>query len=561
MKDHMQLPEVLVVGHLNPDTDSICSAIAYAELKKIIDPAHRYISCRAGEIGEETAWVLRRFGLEPPQLLEDVSPTVRDVEIRRVVGVRRDITVKEAWEIMRDGDISTLPIVDKAGRLEGIITLKDLAVAQMDSLDAHALARAGTPYRNIAKVLSGRVICGKENAVMSRGYILIGAGNTEAIREAAQPGDLFLVANRESAQRAVIEGGAGCMVVCLSAPVSPEIRALAEERDCVIISTPFDTYKAAYFISQSVPVRHYMVKKGVQQFSLATPLEDAVRIMGSVRHIYFPVLDDKGRYYGVISRRNLINRSQKQLILVDHNEKSQCVPGWEQAEIREIVDHHRIGGLQTITPIFFRNQPVGSTATIVAAMYRENGVEPSPAMAGALCCAILSDTLIFRSPTCTETDRQTAQWLAELAGEEPESLGEAMFEAGEDLSNKTAAQLLQRDYKIFSAEDITFGVSQSTFFSVKARKRAAAMVRGELEHRREADGLAYIYYLLTDIGNESSYVLCAGDGAEPLVRRAFGVPDEEGVLRLPGVVSRKKQFIPALMETLHRQNEEGKQLL
>ena len=563
MSTNMDMPdrqEIMVVGHLNPDTDSICSALAYAQLKERIDPARRYTPCRAGEIGEETAWVLRRFGLPAPRLLEDVAPTVRDVEIRRVEGVRRDITVKEVWEIMRDGDVSTLPIVDRAGRLEGIITLKDLAVAQMDSLDAHAMARAKTPYRNIARVLSGTVVCGSENAVMDRGYILIGAGNTDAIRETVRPGDLVLVANRESAQRAVIEGGAGCMVVCLSAPVSPEIRALAEEQGCVIISTPFDTYKAAYFINQSVPVRHYMVKKGVHQFSLTTPLEDAVRVMGSVRHIYFPVLDDKGKYYGVISRRNLLNRHRKQLILVDHNEKSQCVPGWEQAEIREIVDHHRIGGLQTITPIFFRNQPVGSTATIVAAMYRENGVEPTPAMAGALCCAILSDTLIFRSPTCTETDRQTAQWLAALAGEEPESLGEAMFEAGEDLTQKTADQLLQRDYKIFSAEDITFGVSQSAFFSAKARKRAAAMVRGELERQREADGLECIYYLLTDIGSGSSYVLCAGNGAENVVRRAFGVPDEEGVLRLPGVVSRKKQFIPALMEEFHRRSEEEKQL-
>ena len=551
--------EILIVGHLNPDTDSICSAIAYAELKEKIDPANRYTPCRAGNVGEETAWVLRRYGLEPPRLLEDAAPTVRDVEIRRVAGIRRDIPVKEAWEIMRDGDISTLPIVDRSGRLEGIITLKDLAVAQMDSLDAHALARANTPFRSIARVLNGAVVLGDENAVMSQGYILVGAGDVEAIREAVHSGDLVLVANRVTAQRAALESGAGCVVLCLSAALTPELEALAKDRRCVVISTPFDTYKAAYFLNQSVPVHHYMMKKGLQTFTLSTPLEDAARIMGAVRHEYFPVLDDKGRYYGVISRRNLINRRRKQLILVDHNEKSQCVPGWEQADIREIVDHHRIGGLQTITPIFFRNQPVGSTAAIVAAMFRENGAAPSPAAAGALCCAILSDTLLFRSPTCTQADREAAQWLAEQAGEDLEGLGEAMFEAGEDLTHKTPEQLLKRDYKIFAADEVKFGVSQSNFLSVKARKKATAMVRDAMDALRRTDDLAYVYYLLTDITSETSYVLCAGEGAEPLIRQAFGVPDEEGVLRLPGVVSRKKQFIPAMLETLHRKSEEDKQ--
>ena len=551
------VPEVLVVGHQNPDTDSICAAIGYAALKNTLDPSARYVACRAGAISEETAWVLRRFGLPEPRLLEDVAPTVRDVEIRRIPGVDGELTVKEAWILMRDSDISTLPIVDREGRLRGIITLKDLSVAQMDAMDSHALSRAATPYAAIAKTLEGVIAAGDPNGAMQQGRVIIGAGTAETIRSAVRPGDLVLVANRESAQRSAVEGGAGCLVVCLGGGIDPAVRALAEERRCVILSTPYDTYKAAYFVNQSVPIRHYMITE-TKYFSLSTPLEDAMRVMGSVRWVYFPVLDDAGRYYGVISRRNLLNRSRKQLILVGHNEKTQCVPGWEQADIREIVDHHRIGGLQTITPIFFRNQPVGSTATIVSSMYRERGITPAPEIAGALCCAVLSDTLMFRSPTCTDADRLAAAELAKLAGAEPNALGEAMFEAGEDLTGKTAEQLLTGDYKEFSADNAEFAVGQANFLSSAARKQAEELVSTVLEQKRRESGLDMIFFLLTDIGAESSYVLCAGPEAEALLREAFRL--EEGApLYLPGVVSRKKQFIPNVMTALRRRAEEKKQ--
>ncbi len=546
-------PEVLVIGHQNPDTDSICSAIAYAALKNALDDGETYIPCRAGNISEETAWVLRRFQLPEPRLAEDVAPTIRDVEIRRIPGVDGELTVKDAWAIMRDGDITTLPIVDGGGYLEGLISLKDLAVAQMDILDNRALSRAGTRYSSVARTLTGSIAAGSPDAVVSGGRILIGAGTAESIREAVQEGDVVMVANRESAQRSAIEGGAGCLVVCLGGEILPSVRAMAEERGCVILSTPLDTYRAAYFINQSVPIRHYMVRR-IDTFTLSTPLEDAMRVMGGVRHVYFPVLDDAGKYYGVISRRNLINRRRKQLVLVDHNEKTQCVPGWEQAEIREIVDHHRIGGMQTITPIFFRNQPVGSTATIVAAMYREQGRIPEKEIAGALCCAILSDTLMFRSPTCTDADRGTAAELAALAGADMFELGEAMFEAGEDLTGKSAEQLLTRDYKEFAAGKVEFGVGQASFLSAGARRQAAALTAPELDRLRKERGMDHLFFLLTDISSGSSDVLCAGPGAEALLREAFALPPE-APLTLPGVVSRKKQFIPAVMETLHRLEE------
>ena len=536
--------EILITGHLNPDTDSICAAIAYADLKNRTSEGS-YIACRAGAVSAETAWVLKRFGLKEPRLLEDVAPQVRDAEIRRVRGISGELTVKQVWEIMRDNDVSTLPIIDKDKRLIGLISLKDIAVAFMDSFNSHALSVSNTPFADIAKTLEGEILLGDPSAVMTKGRIQVGAGNPEMIRDYMQPGDLMILSNRESSQRAAIESGASCIVVTTFADVSDEVMELAKSRGCVIISTPYDTHKASYYINQSVPVRYYMAKNDLRTFSLSTPIDDVLSVMGKTRFVYFPVRDEKGRYYGLISRRNMINRRRKQLILVDHNEKSQVVPGWEEADIREIVDHHRVGGIQTISPIFFRNQPLGSTCTIITQMYKEHGLEIPKDVAGAMLCAILSDTLMFRSPTCTEIDKEYAKELAEIAGVDLKKTGEAMFEAGEDLSGKTGDDLLHGDYKIFTAYDKRFGVSQSMFLSPASITKAIGLSADALQEMPRAEDTAYSYYLLTDITKESSRVLCAGNGAEDLLRAAFGLGEDDELL-LKGVVSRKKQMVPAL---------------
>ena len=554
--DKYDKEEILITGHMNPDTDSICAAIAYADFKSQTAEG-TYVACRAGAVSAETAWVLKRFGLPEPHLLEDVSPQVRDMEIRKVRGISGELTVKQVWEIMRDNDISTLPIIDGDRKLQGLISLKDLAVAFMDSFNSHALSVSNTPFADIAKTLEGEVILGDPKAFMTKGRIQVGAGNPEMIREYMQPGDLMILSNRESSQRAAIESGASCLVVTTFADVSDEIMELAKQKGCVIISTPYDTHKASYYINQSVPVRHYMATNDLRTFSLSTPIDDVLGVMGKTRFVYFPVRDEKGRYYGLISRRNMINRKRKQLILVDHNEKSQVVPGWEEADIREIVDHHRVGGMQTISPIFFRNQPLGSTCTIITQMYKELGIGIPKDIAGAMLCAILSDTLMFRSPTCTEVDKAYAKELAKIAGVDIEATGEAMFEAGEDLSGKTGDDLLHGDYKIFTAYDTRFGVSQSMFLSPATIGKAVGLTSGDLTELPRSDDLAFAYYLLTDISKESSRVLCSGHGAEELLRSAFGLP-EDAELFLKGVVSRKKQFVPAIIEALREKAENTK---
>lgn len=546
--------EILITGHLNPDTDSICAAIAYADYKsRTAEGSFR--ACRAGEVSNETRWVLDRFGLETPKLLEDVSPQLCDMEIRKVRGIKGELTVRQVWEIMHNNDISTLPIIDDEKHLLGLISLKALAFAFMDSFSSHALTVSDTSFSDIAKTLKGEVVLGDPAAVLKEGHIAVGAGDIEMIRESVKPGDLVLTANREEAQRAAIEAGAKCLVVTTFAEISEDIFDLAKRKGCVLISTAYDTYKASYYINQSVPVRHYMTTEDFTSFTLQTPVEDVLSVMGKSRHVYFPVLDDSGRYYGLVSKRNMLNRGRKQLILVDHNERSQCVPGWEEADILEIIDHHRVGGIQTISPIFFRNQPLGSTCTIITQMYREAGIEIPKNIAGAMLCAILSDTLMFRSPTCTDIDRQYAEELAKTAGVDIEATGEAMFEAGEDLSRKTGDDLLHGDYKIFGAYDARIGVSQSMFLSPQAIEKAVELTEGRLDDLKREDDTDYSYYVLTDISKKSSRVLSADAPSEKLLREAFGLgPDEDTVLR--GVVSRKKQFVPAVIEALRLRAED-----
>lgn len=540
---------------MNPDTDSICSAIAYADLKSHIHNAH-YIASRAGDISRETEWVLKHFGLKEPYLLHDVVPKVGDAELQDIKGVTPDTTVKEAWHSMRCQDVTLLPVLSFDNKLLGLLGLKDLAVAYMDSLDTHALAVAETPYAMIAQTLKGTIIHPGTGRVNKNGGIIIAAGNEDAIASSVKNGDVVLLSNRESSQLTAIEHGAGAIILCLGAAPSPLVMEEARAKDCAIISTPYDTYKASYFINQSVPVSHYMMSGKIQYFHLNDPIDEVLTDIASSRHVYFPVLDGSGSYCGLVTRRNMIAHRKKKLILVDHNEKTQCVPGWEEASILEIIDHHRVGGLQTINPIYFRNQPVGSTATIVYLLFKENDIEPSPQIAGALCCAIISDTLRFRSPTATPLDVRLAAELALIAGENIDNLARQMFEAGENLEGKTPHDLLHQDYKEFSSFGTQFAAAQISFFSDGALRSAAEMLAPHLQAKIAKGGLDFVYMLLTNIDQQDSLILFAGRRAEEILNMAFPNAEKSGLgYLLKGVVSRKKQLIPPILEALSQLNE------
>lgn len=541
---------VKVIGHRNPDTDSICAAISYSRLKNQIDPNRSYKPCRAGQLNRETSFVLDYFGAELPQLYTDVSPQVRDVDIRLAEGVSGEMSLRQAWERMRDQSLGTLCVVDEEGNLQGLITVQDVATANMDGLDPFILAHAETSFENVIDTINGTVLVGDPKDKTVQGNIIVGAGSAEVMERAIKKGDVVIVSNRSESQLTAIEMEAGCLVVGLDSKVSKTIRMLAEENNCLIISTPLNTYATGQIISQAAPIRYYMLKDNLMTFNLNTPVEAATKIMGSVRHRYFPVLGDDGKYLGVVSRRNLLNLHKKQLILVDHNEKTQAAEGLEDAEVLEIIDHHRIGSLETDNPVYFRNMPVGCTCTIIYQMYQENDIEPDRQTAGLMLSAILSDTLMFRSPTCTPLDERTARKLAEIAGVDLESYADDMFEHGGDISGETAEQIFGTDYKVFMSGRFHFGVGQGSYMSEKNRKAAEALVGPYLETAREKQGLDFVFYLFTDVRSSSSDLLMAGKDADEVITHAFGVEVADCAAVLPGVVSRKKQFVPKLIDTL-----------
>lgn len=541
--------KTFVIGHKNPDTDSICSAIAYAALKNKLGEGE-YVAKRAGEVNNETKYVLDFFGVETPELIDHVGTQVKDVNIKPTPVLPADISMKNAWNIMRDLKESTMPVVDDDnGRLQGIISIKDIATANMDIYETRILAMSHTKYTNVLDAIDGTMIVGNPQDEITKGKILIGAANPDLLENYVEDGDMLLTGNRFENQLCGIEMNAGCIVVCTGAPISKTIQKLAQEKGCKVISTPHDTFMVARLISQSAPVRYFMRKDNLVTFSSEDFISDIKGTMAKIRHRDFPVLDRDGQYCGMLSRSSLLAMGNKKIIMVDHNEMSQAVDGIEEAEVMEIIDHHRIGSLETSLPVYFRNQPVGCTATIVYEMYQENDVEVEPAIAGLLCSAILSDTLMFRSPTCTAKDKKTAEELAKIAGIEIQEHAEKMFRAGSSLADKTPEEIFYQDFKKFNGHGKNFGAGQ-----------ISSMDKGELEELRPQIA-AYmesvvkkeemLFFLLTNILTESSDLVFAGEGAKDLAEAAFGAAEENWV-HVPGMVSRKKQFVPSVLSALQQ---------
>ena len=539
--------KVVVIGHRNPDTDSICSAIAYAELKNKTSS----LVCearRAGRMNQETEFVLKRFGVAPPRMCTDVNPKIRDVDYREMPGIPGSTSLRKAWEIMRDQQIDTLPITSADNELEGIITVKDIATANMDVFDTGVLATSRTTYKNILETLGGTMVVGNENAVCTTGHIKIGTATPEMLENNVEKGDIVILTNRYESQLCAIEKEASLLIICNGAKVGRTIQRIAEETGVAIMTAPCDTYAAGKLMSQCAPISYYMTRDDIMKFTLVTPVADVTRVMAKVRHRYFPILDEDGKYCGMVSRRNIIALRKRRIILVDHNEATQAVEGFDQAEILEIIDHHRIGSLETSGPVYFRNQPVGCTATIIAQMYDENGVEIRPQIAGLLLAAILSDTLVFRSPTCTPVDVSTAHRLAKIAGVEIDAFASEMFEAGEKLDGKTPEEVFLQDFKVFMCGDVRFGVAQGSYMTRKNLKAAQKLLTPYLPEACGKQNVEDLYMLLTDVPKEESVVICTGRHADEMLRSGFEKePEEDGSWALPGVVSRKKQFIPALM--------------
>ena len=545
-----ELKKTLVLGHRNPDTDSICSAICYAGFKHQLT-GENYEPCRAGNINPETQYVLDYFKLKAPRLVENVKTQVKDIEIRKTKGVSRGISLKNAWGV-------TLPCVTEEGLLEGVITIGDITKSYMNLYDSSIISKACTKYANILDTLEGSMVVGDSEAYFDRGKVLIAAANPDLMENYIEKHDLVILGNRYESQLCAIEMEAGCIIVCEGAGVSLTIRKLAQERGCAVITTPYDTYTTARLINQSMPISYFMTKENIIEFSEEDYLDDIREIMASKRHRDFPILDSDGKYIGMISRRNLLGAKGKSIILVDHNEKSQAVEGMESADIREIIDHHRLGTVETMSPVFFRNQPLGCTATIIYQMYQENHIEIDKTTAGLLCSAIISDTLLFRSPTCTPIDKAAGLALAQIAGLDIEKYAIDMFSAGSNLKGKSDGDIFYQDFKRFTVGNSVFGIGQITSLNAVELKDLRTRMSAYTEKEREQHEIDMMFFMLTNILTESTDLICTGQGAEQLIANAFHVKDEDmenvsgqtGIVKLPGVVSRKKQLAPQIMMAL-----------
>ena len=539
--------KITVIGHKNPDTDSICSAIAYAELKNKLTGSDLYVPRRAGGINAETRFVLNYFKIDVPELVEDVGTQVKDIQIREIEGVAGSISLKNAYTLMKEKNVVTLPIVTKDGYLEGLITIGDIATSYMDVYDSSILSKAKTSYRNIVETLDAELLVGDENALFDAGKVLVAAANPDLMEDYIAEHDLVITGNRYETQLCAIEMNAACIIICEGANVSLTIRKLAEAKGCTVLSTPHDTYTAARLINQSMPIEHFMIREKIDIFRTTDFVEEIREVMAKKRTRDFPILDTKGKYRGMVSRRNLLDMKKKQVILVDHNEKSQAADGVENTEILEIIDHHRLGTMETMSPVFFRNQPLGCTATIIYQMYQENQAEIPEKIAGLLCSAILSDTLMFRSPTCTPADKAAAEHLAKLAGIDVEAYANEMFLAGSDLQSKTEEEIFFQDYKKFSTEDVTFGVSQITSLNKGELDMIGSRIKPSLSRFRENQQVDMVFFMLTDIVKESTTLLFAGEDVDSLLEVLYGHAGSDGSIELEGVVSRKKQLVPELI--------------
>lgn len=542
--------KVYVVGHKNPDTDSICSAIAYAELKKKVT-GEEYVARRAGQINEETQYVLSRFGVKPPELLKSVKLQVKDMDIHKIDGVDPDVSIKDTWAKMKEQNVKTIPIL-KDEELVGVISTGDIAKSYMDVYDNQILSGARTRYKNIIKTLDGTLVTGNIHGYFSGGKVAIGASNPDLMAEFIEKDDLVILGNRYEAQACAVDIDASCLVVCQNAEVPKELVKRAGEQSIVIIRTPHDTFTAARLINQSIPVKHFMSKGPLVTFRMSDYIEDIKDVMTKKKFRDFPILDRHGRFKGFISRRRFMDASKKKVILVDHNEKSQAVDGIEEADIIEIIDHHRLGNIETMGPVFFRNQPVGCTATIVSQMYREMGVEITPKTAGLLCSAILSDTLLFRSPTCTAVDEKIAGKLAKIAKIDMEEMAKAMFNAGSSMKGKSAEEICFQDFKQFTVSDTVFGVGQINSMSKEELEEIRETIQPYLPELLTKQQLHMVYFMLTDILGESTELLCCGNHARETIISAFDLRGDTDKIVLEGVVSRKKQLIPTLVGSLQQ---------
>lgn len=536
---------VYVTGHRNPDSDSICAAYGYAALKnKTSDlPA---VPVRLGSVNRETQFILDYFNVEAPKLLETVKLKVEDLDIDTIEPIKGSLSLKRAWNIMRDNHAKSLPVVDDNGRLKGILSISNLTSSYMEIGDNDILGKSKTSIENIVDTLDAKSLYINKECKTFDGKIAVTAMLPHSLREIVEKGDIAIVGDRPDVQEALIDINTSLIIITGSHVLGDDLLNEAKSKGVTVISTPYDSFTASRLLLQSVPVEYVMATENLISFSKDELADDIKGVMAETRYNSYPVIDNEGIVLGTVSRYHLISNHKKKVIQVDHNERGQSVDGLEEAEVLEIIDHHRVADIQTSNPIYFRNEPIGSSSSIVAKCYFERGIEPSKEAAGLLCGAIISDTLLFKSPTCTEQDKEICLKLAEIAGiESVEDFAKEMFKAGTSLQGKTVSEIFNQDFKPFSMGETKVGVAQVNTMDIDGFMPLKDDMLSYMASEAEAKGYDVVMLLLTDILTEGSQVLVAGNRYD-YVEKTFNVKLKDSMAFLPGVLSRKKQVIPPL---------------
>ena len=536
---------VYVSGHRNPDTDSICSAIAYSYL---LNATNKYnaIPVRLGEINRETEYVLKRFGVEHPVLLKTVKQKVEDLNYDKVTVFSKDLTLKTAWFLLKQQNLKSAPILDEHGQLLGLLSTSNIIEGYMDQWDSEVLKKAKTPVENVIDTLEANVIYLNESLKVVEGDIHIAAMSGSEAKKRIHENDVVIVGgDRSDDLEELISVKPSLIVLTGSLTADENVVKKCEEQGISIISTPFNTYQTSQQIVQAIPVEYVMIKGDIKTFSTDDTLDYMKEVMSETRYRGYPVIDLNNRCVGSISRFALLKGLRKKVILVDHNERGQSIPGIEEADILEIVDHHRVADIQTVGPLLFRGEPLGSTATIVTKMFDELDVEMPSHIAGLLLGAVVSDTLLFKSPTCTPVDTKIAKKLAEIAGVDIQEFAMEMFKAGTSLVGKTVDEIFNQDFKKFSFDNLQVGVAQVNSMDIEGFLPYKKDMLDYMNKFAEDNNLEFTLLLLTDIINANSEIFVGGPRPE-LVEKAFNVQltDRQGTLE--GVISRKKQVVPAI---------------
>jgi manganese-dependent inorganic pyrophosphatase len=533
------MEQVFVTGHRNPDTDSIVSAMSYAALRNALGE-RGYTAARLGHLNDESKRILERFGFEPPVYVKDMRTQVLDLDYDTPPALSAGLTVGRGWNILRnDATITAIPVANEDGSLFGMLSSGDVADYDMQTIEDPMVREV--PLFNLLSILEGRVLNEAGSCVDTiSGEVVMAVPKGAEQQLFPHENYIAVCGDQPEVIRWALESNIHCLILC-EAELSPELRAL-ETRTC-IISTPFTAYRAARLIFQSIPIARICQSTNLVTFHLTDYLDDVREVVSKTRYRCYPILDESDKVVGTLSRYHLLKPRRKKVVLVDHNEAAQSVPGLDQVELLGIIDHHRLADIQSGNPIFFRNEIVGSTTTIVAEMYQEKGLMPSKKMAGLMCAAIISDTVIFKSPTSTPRDRAIAERLARIAGLDLDELGQFIFAASLG-AGKTARDLMYTDFKDFHIAGHYLGVSQITCVDSVSMLARKDEFLAEMEKAQAEKGYNFMILMLTDVLLEGTQIVFLGD--PDAIAQAFNVEPKDGTLFLPGVMSRKKQVIPML---------------